>query len=225
MLYVHSPVAILRTVAALTFFLAVGALWLGDPDAARALLGLKGFVLAGPAALVFLLTVRPVFHIVHRTLGAGHWWFPLLDGVWEGEAHSNWPRIQALMEAARHDAPAFDALSDPLAAGASIPVTATIRSGLLDYSLTLRISGTRKSETIFVRPTWMKPEAPRLAYLYEQCEDAAVEVSDVRVHRGAAILSYDLERDTLSGEYWTQRQAIIGLNTAGSLILRRAAKA
>jgi len=150
-----------------------------------------------------------------------------LDGEWEGELHSNWPRIRAMMEAARGDRPAFDALSSDLPDGLpSEPVrlSATITSGLLDFKIVMRMSPTRRSYTVFVKPAWCKPSAPRLYYLYEQTEVGAIETSDISEHRGAAYLDYDPDLDTLHGRYWTERFADRGLNTAGRLILRRAAR-
>ena len=45
--------------------------------------------------------------------------------------------------------------------------------------------------------------------------------TDPASHLGAGLLRYDEGRDELSGEYWTQRRADLGFNTAGTIVLRR----
>lgn len=223
MLYALNPTVIVRAIAALTLLFSIATLWRDSPDAAAGLWNAKGLVLAGPSLVIFLLTLRPVFRWVHRLSFARHWMFPWLDGAWEGEIHSNWPRIRATLDAARDVGRAFDPLSDEHDPEAQVPVaiSADIRSGLFDYAITIRISGSRESHTIFVKPVWCKPAAPRLYYVYEQSEYGPVDASDSRQHRGAAILDFDSQSGNLRGEYWTQRQASLGLNTAGTIVLRR----
>jgi hypothetical protein len=223
-IYALNPTQIIRWVSLLTLALAVGMVWLSSPTAARDLWSAKSYVLAVPSLIIFLLTLRPVFKWVHGASFARAWLFPLLDGEWEGEIHSNWPRIRAMMEAARGDASTFNALSDPTPASAAAPpvkIRAKIESGLFDYCITLTMSETRHSRTVFVKPEWRRPDRPRLYYLYRQQEDGQVEVSDSSQHQGAAYLDYDVETDVLSGTYWTGRQFERGLNTAGRIRLAR----
>jgi len=224
MIYALNPTVIIRWIALLTLGIAVGTVWLSSPGAAHALWSLKSYVLAVPSAIVFSLTLRPVFRVAHRLSLAKAWLFPMLDGQWEGEVHSNWPRIKAMMEAARGDGPTFNALSDPTPTdpvAAPVPITARIESGLLDFRITLTMSPTRRSHTIFVKPERRPTGRPRLYYVYRQEESGTVEVSDASQHQGAAYLDYDSETDSLSGAYWTERQGELGLNTAGRIRLWR----
>ena len=224
MLYALDLTTVFRIVSLVTLVAAVGVVGLTDPRAAHDLWSAKSWVLAAPSGLIFLLTFRPIFRWVHRCTFARYWLFPLLDGDWTGDISSNWARIETTMRAARGDAPPFNVQTDPLPAGSNptiIPIRATIESGLLSYKLNLKISATRRSYSIFVRPQWRRPDPPRLYYLYRQQEDAHVPVTDTRRHLGAGYVEFDESEGTLSGEYWTQRQSELGLNTAGTIRLKR----
>lgn len=224
MIYALNPTVIVRWLSLLTFTVAVGVVWHSSPKAAHDLWNAKSAVLAVPSIVVFLLTLRPVFRLVHRASFASAWLFPLLDGDWEGEVHSNWPRVRALVDAARGDAPHFNAFSDPTpnsVDSAPIKIRAKLKSGLFDYQIVIRLSETRHSYAIFVKPEWRRPTRPRLYYIYRQQEDGPVAVTDTSQHQGAACLDYDFETETLSGTYWTERQSELGLNTAGRIRLVR----
>jgi len=215
---------ILRWISLATFLLAVAVLWLSSPTEAHDLWTLKSLVLAGPSLIIFGLTWRPLFKWAYTVAFARVWMFPLLDGDWHGEVHSNWPRIRAMMEAARGDGPRFDALSDPTPAQyetGPVSIDAKIESGLFDIKITLVMSATRRSHTIFVKPEWRRPDRPRLHYMYRQQEDGAVAITDTGQHLGAGSLDYTADGEILSGVYWTERQAEQGLNTAGRIRLIR----
>ncbi len=224
MLYALNPTVVVRWISLLTFAVAIGAVWVSQPTAVHGLWRAKSYVLAVPSVIFFLLTLRPVFSWVHRLSFASAWLFPMLNGEWEGEVYSNWPRIQRMMLAARGEAPPFNALSDPLPAqvvAMPVPITAKIESGLLDFKITLTMSASRRSHTAFVKPERSPTARPRLYYLYRQQEDGAVEVSDAKQHLGAAYLDFEADTDTLNGAYWTERKGELGLNTAGTIRLWR----
>jgi hypothetical protein len=216
----------IRGVTLLVIALCVLALARGSPTTAAHLWGLQGDIVIGVNALVLALTFPPIFRFVHRWTWAHLWWFPLLDGKWNVELWSNWPRVQAMLSAARGDAPSFDALTEELPPETTKPVhlEATITSSLFEVQMEMCIPGTeRGSKTVFMRPQWRRPERPCITYVYEQVDHALVPVTDVPRHLGAGVLTYHKEADELRGEYWTQRQASKGLNTAGTLILKRSA--
>ena len=128
------------------------------------------------------------------------------------------------MEAAKGERLSFNALSDPTPPdldATPIPINVKIETGLLNFKMEISISETRHSHTVFMKPEWRKPNYPRVYYVYEQREIGRVEVSDHRLHIGAAYLDYNQKEDTLSGTYWTERQSDRGINTAGSIQLRR----
>ena len=185
----------------------------------------RGIVIGAVNLVVFLLTFRPVFHFLYRTTRASKWMFPMLDGHWEGEARSNWARVSRMAQAARTAGDCFDILHEDLspdALTAPVPVIATIKAGVFEFSIEVRVVGEdRVSRTIFVRPEWCKPYPARISYIYRQFSRGHVQVSDAREHLGSAVLEYDADSDCLEGSYWTNRQAELGLTTAGVISLRR----
>lgn len=64
-------------------------------------------------------------------------------------------------------------------------------------------------------------DAPELTYVYEQFDPGPIAVTDTKNHYGAGHLIYNAKQDQFAGEYWTQRNGDRGLNTAGTLVLRR----
>jgi hypothetical protein len=227
MIYALNPTFVVRCACVLTLGIVAAWLWIISPDAGRQVWGAKSILLAIPNGLIFLLTIRFVFRWVHRVTFARFWLFPLLDGEWEGEVHSNWPRIRAMMEAARGAAPSFNVLSDRIPEHVEVqpvPIRATIESGLLDIKIKLVMSETRYSHTVFVKPERLANGKSRLYYVYQQQEDAAVDVTDTSRHQGAACLDFDPVTGVLSGIYWTERKSELGLNTAGRIRLQRCRK-
>jgi hypothetical protein len=203
---------------------ALASLFRTSHSAAADLWALQGPIIGVVNFIVFLLTLRPVFLRVYKMTWAKLWWFPLLEGQWTGELRSNWPRVHAMMLAAKGAGPHFDALTDELPDGGELitNLDATIRCSLFSIEMEIRIPGTeRTSHTVFVRPQWLRPARPQITYVYDQSDQGAVAVTDAPHHRGAACLAYDANTEQLRGEYWTNRQGVKGLNTAGSLILRR----
>ncbi|MDE2466682.1 MAG: hypothetical protein KGO02_23645 [Alphaproteobacteria bacterium] len=220
-----SPAWIVRSISFLVMLAAWASLLRVSPTEAFHLWAQRGTVIGIVNAVIFALTFRPIFLGLYRVTLAKYWWFPLLEGRWEGELHSNWPRIRAMMLAAKGAAPAFDALTDELPSGSEqiTRLEATIKCSMFSIELEIRIPGTeRASRTVFVRPQWRRPEPPQITYVYDQIDHGQVAVTDAPRHRGAAVLTYDASTGELRGEYWTNRQGAKGLNTAGSLILRRA---
>jgi hypothetical protein len=142
------------------------------------------------------------------------------------EIRSNWPRIKATMKAARTSG-RFDPLTgdvDSEAEGGLTRAAVTIRTTLLNIRIRLTPENTQRvSKTRFVLPRWSKPQEPELSYLFEQVDDGPVQPTDERAHFGAAHLVYDEDSDTLRGEYWTERRGESGINTAGTIVLRRRA--
>lgn len=186
----------------------------------------RGSVILAVNLLVGALCIPRVFAVAHAISFAKYWWFPLLDGEWSAEIHSNWPRIRKMHEAARAKGARFDALADALspteqAEGITL-AKVTIRSSLILFSFRLEPLGSvRISRSRFVRPLWRKPDLPELTYVYEQVDSGQVAATDARRHFGAGIICYDSDSDTLAGEYWTQRREDLGFNTAGTIRLTR----
>jgi len=213
-----------RVVTSVIIVICAITIFRNSPTNAHEFLSNQGTVLMVVNLAILALTNQTVFAGFHFATFARFWWFPLLDGEWEGEVLSNFPRVEAMLLAAQRKAPAFNTLTQELPDGLekSIPVVARIRSSLFEMSIKMEVVGTaRRSETLFVRPQWRRPDAPRLLYLYKQVDEGRVAVTDTSEHFGAAILEFDKEALRLAGEYWTQRQSNKALNTAGRLVLRK----
>lgn len=190
--------------------------------------GYRGAALMVVNGVVLALCIPRVFAVVHRLTFAGSWFFPLLDGVWDAEIRSNWPRVRRTFEAARTRGHRFDAMVDALSpdeeAESLVKATVTIRSSLVAISIKVEpIGSTRISRTRFAMPQWRKPDLPELSYVYEQIDTGTVAQSDSRRHSGAGVVMYDPDTEVIAGEYWTARSESYGLNTAGSIRMTRRA--
>jgi hypothetical protein len=219
-----SPAWIVRVLTLLVGAVALASLFFVSHKDASDLWAVRGTVIGVANVFIFLLTLRPVFLALYRLTWADRWWFPLLDGRWTGELRSNWPRVQAMMLAAKGGGPRFDALADELPGGGEqiTQLEATISCSLFGIEMEIDVPNSeRTSRTLFVRPQWCRPARPQIAYVYEQVDHGQVGVTDAARHRGSAVLEYDRARDEWRGEYWTNRQGTKGLNTAGVLIFRR----
>ncbi|WP_342165363.1 hypothetical protein [Methylobacterium sp. SD21] len=173
--------------------------------------------------LGLLLNWTPALRFVHWATLGRIWWFPWLDGEWRAEIRSNWPRVERLYLAAKGSAAQFDALTDPITqaeervTGADV----TIKVGLFEMEIEIVPQGTEKcSTTDYVRPSWAKPKKPKLSYVYTQIDQLPVEPTDARTHSGAGIVEI-MSNGELRGEYWTNRKGENGLNTSGTIIIRR----
>lgn len=173
--------------------------------------------------LGLLLNWTPALRFVHWVTLGRVWWFPWLEGTWRAEIRSNWPKIERLYKAAKGVAPRFDALTDPITkddekiTGADV----TIKVGLFELEIEIVPDGTQKcSTTDYVRPSWTKPGRPKLSYVYTQVDPLPVAPTDTRFHSGAGIVEI-MTNGVLSGEYWTNRKGENGLNTSGTIVIRR----
>lgn len=138
---------------------------------------------------------------------------PDLDGRWEGEVQSNWPRTQQ---------------REGLGSADLLPrrATITIKARLLSVTVVLDTKdGYSSSKAVLVGIS--RDEASdrcRLAYVYENTTPNQ-EQTDESSHLGSAILTLG-ERDgqgVLQGRYWTNRNWSRGLNTAGIACFRKVA--
>jgi hypothetical protein len=186
----------------------------------------RGSVILGVNSLLALMCFAPVYGFFHRMTCADSWLFPRLDGEWDAEICSNWPRIRRTYEAARSKKEQFNAMADPLGPQEELEritkAKVTIKSSLLTIEVRLEPENSKRiSKTRFVRPLWNKPERPELTYVFQQIDTGPISVTDETKHFGAGLLEYDSESGELFGEYWTQRAEKSGFNTAGKVTLRR----
>lgn len=176
--------------------------------------------------LSLLLSWTPALRFVHWITLGRLWWFPWLEGQWRAEIRSNWPKIERLYEAAKGKGRRFDALTEPITEADSKVTGADVRIkvGLFEIEIEIVPDGTERcSTTDYVRPSWTKPERPKLSYVYTQVDPLPVAPTDTRMHSGAGIVQV-MSNGELRGEYWTNRKGENGLNTSGTIIIRRVAE-
>ena len=141
-------------------------------------------------------------------------WFPPIDGEWIATLESNWPVIKRLV-----DPNSTFVLNGPTQA------RITIISRLFFIRMNL-VTDSRysTSKTIFVRVMRDEHDASaQLYYVYRNTTLTPAE-TDSGSHNGAACLDIHVEKNGeiwMDGAYWTDRNWVKGMNTAGKITLRR----
>lgn len=224
MIFAMNRSLVISMLVLLVVLICVVLLTSGYAATPRDLLEWSSKIALSISGVLVLLSLRPVLRVLHLVFLAKHWWFPWLDGEWQAEIRSNWPKVERMYLAAKREGPKFDTLASPLTEADELVTLAsvTIQSSLFDISIEITPDGTKKiSRTRFVRPRWAKPDRPELSYLYAQLDNAALAPTDTRHHYGAGVVEYIERTGELSGHYWTNRNAEAALNTAGTIVMRR----
>ncbi|NMM46514.1 hypothetical protein HH303_18630 [Rhodospirillaceae bacterium KN72] len=170
------------------------------------------------SALVFVIGQTGLFTKLCRLPGMWRL-FPNIDGEYEIEISSNWSVVKA-----RNEGREPEASSDGDVALFNRVGRATITARLtrIDMSLTMG-DGYLTSETVACSLRRNTGERrPVLFYIYES-QVPAPKNTDSNRHLGAARVIVPLERrpTVLEGNYWTDRNWHLGLNTAGRIRLCR----
>ena len=145
--------------------------------------------------------------------------FPNIDGEYAIEISSNWSVVEA-----RHRGrePEISAEGEVTLLKRIGKAKIAVRLSQIDMSVTMDDEYLR-SETVTCSLRKDKGERwPALFYVYDS-HVSAPKNTDSQRHLGAARVSIPLERRpaVLKGNYWTDRNWHIGLNTAGRIRLRR----
>lgn len=223
MIYLFGPKRILWVITLTVVGLISAWTLLNPAPAAIDVWKSRGLILIALSGAVALLSLEPVLWAVHKVSFGKLWWFPWLGGQWTGEVRSNWPLVKGMLSAKEGEAPTEGVVTDGIL---PVAIETSIKVGLFSIEIVLRpVETERISRTIFVRPSWCKPSLPTIHYVYEQRDAGVIARTDQRTHLGAACLTYDPGSGRLEGDYWTQRSADLGLNTAGTITLVRRAKA
>lgn len=174
------------------------------------------------------IAANPVWRFLWRVCPSLNQWFPDLNGDWEVELFSNWPRQEQLLTAAASKREMFDMRHAPEAELA--PMTSIILSARITqtwWSIEMKMTNPKNdtpiesSETLFVEPIARKGIYPAgICYFYKQTNDTD-NVSDNTEFYGAARLNYDAENDQLCGTAWTARMWRRAMNTAGKVTFTR----
>ncbi len=185
--------------------------------------------------LLFVLTLKPVWRLLWRTIPLLNGYFPDLNGDYDVELNSNWPIHQRLLEAAAGRAEKFDPRSPDIDKPALAPTRIKGSIDLSFYWVRVKmwasepenprsvIEGSRTLSASLIRASDGLPN--RIAYIYQQKNRRDRQaVTDDSVFEGAALLSIDEKGRALRGEYWTNRSWQQGLSTAGQILFRKKAR-
>jgi hypothetical protein len=176
-----------------------------------------------------LFFVTPIWRVVWRRLPKlNDWIYPDLNGDWDVELKSNWPRIDALLKSANGEASAIDmrkgdeAALPPLT---NLKMKARITQSWITMDMELwnpaSAGPIRESKTLIVEPFRAKSGRHGLTYVFEQSNDTDV-VSDDSKFRGAAWIERDRDDpNVLCGRMWSDRMWRRGMNTAAELRFTR----
>lgn len=181
--------------------------------------GWESVRIRGPQAmtvtsLIFAALGNPRIYALVATWTPLRWSSPKISGFWEGELRSNWAEVSARSIAGEQAMPT-----------ALVPVNAYINASLFHAVMELESANGRysRSQTIALRVA-RDPETDlvQLRYLYKNSTPAPLK-TDEQVHYGAALLNFSDRNGVqeLEGFYWTNRNWQKGLNTAGTIRLRR----
>jgi SMODS-associating 2TM, beta-strand rich effector domain len=211
--------------AALSIYAVAGGLDASPP--------FRAIVAGVDTVLLLVLFSNPVWRCIWNKTGPLGGWlskkvYPDLNGTYDVRLESNWPIIDLMLRAARHEATPFN----PFDVNEGAPdlllgkFEATIEQTWFD--ITIRMYPTdasasmRQSRTIATIPLKESVTADQeLIYLFEQQNDKRLPTDD-EWHQGAARLTIQkAQKLTLSGEYWNNRAWRRGVNTAGRITLVR----
>lgn len=185
----------------------------------------KGWVIIVAQAIVTLVFLTPIWRFAWRILPKlNHWFYPDLNGRWDVEVLSNWPRIDQMLKSANGESPAVDVRRVPL--DDLLPLTvfkmeAEITQSWLSMDIVLwnpnGDTPIKESQTRVVEPFRGKHGRHGLAYIFEQ-ENNRQEIADDRTFKGAGWLERDRENpNVLCGRMWSDRMWERGMNTAADL--------
>lgn len=179
--------------------------------------------------IVTLLIATPAWRILWRVCPKlNDWLFPDLNGEWEVTGETNWPRINALLEAANAERSPVDMRSgdeSTLPPLGKFTMKARIKQSLSRIHVELwnphGNSPIKNSRTLLVDPFFDENGRFGIAYIFEQ-ENSTDVISDDSKFLGAARIVRD--RDTnnrLVGSMWSDRVWRRGMNTAANLTFTR----
>lgn len=217
-LFLVAPVAWL-TWAVLTGFEALSPTfnWLGLTPA-------TSWTILAVQAVIAAIFLTPLWRLVWRWTPLGRWFYPDLNGEWDVEVRTNWPRIDATLRAANGETGPVDvrlADEDTLPPLQSMTLRATIVQSWARMRIDVRNpsgdSPIKASKTVAVEPFRGEEGRHGLIYVFEQ-ESANTSVADDRIFYGAARIVVDQSGpDILCGSMWTDRMWRRGMNTAAEV--------
>lgn len=153
---------------------------------------------------------------------------PDINGVWRGTIDSNWPAIEKMINAARGDISSYDPLSSKLTQEYSEikKVIMRIRVSWFRVNISLETEDNYSKSKILLSKIKFTEETNHYQLIYNYLNETINPLpSDIQNHYGSALLDIiwneSNEPKTLEGRYWTDRNWKKGINTAGTIKLKR----
>lgn len=156
--------------------------------------------------------------------------FPDLNGIWDVELCSNWPRQQQLLAASLSPDISLDMLKCPeseLSPLKPLFLKAKITQTWWKIEMSMwnpeEDTPIDSSNTIVVEPFRQGGhKRPGICYFYKQINKSTKDVTDDTEFYGSARLLYDPGSKKLKGLAWTARMWTRAINTAGEITFARA---
>ncbi len=204
---------ILYIVVGLTTLVAAIGWIFNEPDNTLDFLKLFGGVGFVFTILVIGIGETFLFRILCKKTKLGKI-FPEIHGDWEADIFSNWPTIAEKCDIK-------DSNGEPFKENIT-KTTVNIKASLLSISIHLNSnSGYQDSRTLSSSIKKDTHGNYELCYIYRAFVNNP-KPSDEQSFLGAGLIRFsDLKNNTLKGEFWTNRKWKEGLNTAGTITLKR----
>lgn len=180
--------------------------------------------------VVAIFFVTPTWRLFWKAFPKmNDWVFPDLNGEWDVEVSSNWPRIDRLLKSASgKESPIDFRVCD----GAELPPLTPLKMraritqtwGHIHIHLWNPNQDTpiKDSDTFLVEPIrGAENTRPAMSYMFSQRNETDV-VSDDPMFHGAARLEIQPGHNVMEGTMWSNRMWRRGMNTAASLRFIRA---
>ena len=191
---------------------------------------------SGPSAAVavvqfifMLLIVTPLWRCAWRYFPKlNDWVYPDLNGEWDVEVQSNWPRIDAMVRAANNEAPTINVRTGPEQALPPLGLF-MMRARITQSWLKMKVvlwnpAGTspiKESVTTLLEPFRGSEGRHGLGYIFEQENETDVISDDTHFHGAARIVRDRDNPNVLCGRMWSDRMWRRGMNTAANLKFTR----
>lgn len=179
--------------------------------------------------LFCLLFLNPVWrHLWRKFPSLNKLIFPDLNGEWDVELCSNWPRHLQVLEAAQSDTTTFDIRKCDMSELADLsPMMLRAEIYQTWWKIEMRLfnpaanSPIERSDAINVDPLMRDGlRSAGISYFYKQQNRTDQLADDIEFY-GAARLEYDAVSDSLQGLFWTARMWRRAMNTGGTIKFSR----
>lgn len=223
------PTFLVVPVAWLAIFLLMGLNAVTPSIRALGITPTNSWVVLIVQGVISLAFLTPLWRVVWKLLPQlNRWFYPDLSGEWDIELHSNFSRIEAVLDAAFDTSTTLDMRHCPADALPPLQLgrlRAKVTQSWVGMDMEVwSPDGTgpiEQSETIIVEPFRGRQGRHGLGYIFEQDNETDTP-SDAACFRGAAWIVRDRkDPNVLHGRMWNDRMWRRGMNTAANVRLTR----